>query len=168
MLARMYNGEWEYAKDNRGRALVNSDHHHWPLILNWLSFGAAPDPSCVSPAFLAECRYWQLDKLLEQLDAAKPSTTHAVAHVETRKLTKNGFHDFTLSSLDGDQQRGFILEGHFCNFLERREAASVRIDFEAYGSEWRCSFRLSTGRLAFSLLRGPPVCCPGFSFWLGP
>lgn len=168
VLARMYSGEWEYAKDDRGRALVNSDPVHWPFILNWLSFGAVPDPSCVSPAFLAECRYWQLDQLLEQLDAAKPSAAHAVNDVETKKLISDGIHDFTLSLLDAQQQRGFILQGHFCNFLERRAAGSVQIEFKAYGCQWRLSFRAKNGRLALSLLQGPPVCCPGFKYWLGP
>lgn len=167
VLARMYNGEWEYAKDRRGRALVNSDPLHWPLILNWLSFGAVPDQSCVSPAFLAECRYWQLDKLLEQLEAAKPSMAPAISSVDTNFLTKAGHHKFVLRGFDAGQQRGFILQGHLCNFLERRAAGSVRINFQAYGSKWRSGFRVSTGRLAYSLLRGPPIRCPGFRYWLG-
>ena len=166
VLARMYNGEWEHAKDSQGRALVNSDPLHWPLILNWLSFGAVPDLSYVSPAFLAECRYWQLDKLLEQLDAAKASTAPEATGIETKMIMRDGHHKFTLRGIDAN--RGFTLQGHFCNFLERRAAGSVRLKFEAYGSQWQFGFRATDGRLVLSVLRGPPVCCPGVKFWLGP
>ena len=39
-LARMYGGEWTFATDEEGRALVNSNPTQWPMILDWLSFGA--------------------------------------------------------------------------------------------------------------------------------
>ncbi len=46
LLNRAYNGDWDYARDAQDRACINSDPAHWPLILNWLSFGAVPqDPS---------------------------------------------------------------------------------------------------------------------------
>lgn len=65
-LALMYNGRWEYYKDNQGRAIVNSSPAHWPLILNWLSFGTIPDHPTAET--LSECSYWQLTNLLEAIE----------------------------------------------------------------------------------------------------
>lgn len=55
-LAHMYNGNWEYYKDNQGRANANSNPVHWPLILNWLSFGTIPTHP--TEEFLSECSFW--------------------------------------------------------------------------------------------------------------
>ena len=70
-LANMYNGNWECAKDSKGRAIVNSSPINWPIIVDWLSFGTIP---CNPPdGLVSECRYWQLEGLLRALDAqAKP------------------------------------------------------------------------------------------------
>ena len=111
----MTSGEWQCAPHDQG-ALVNSDPLHWPLILNWLSFGAVPDASSVSSAFLTECRYWQLDRLLEQLEAAEPpATPAAVLGSSVMTMTEAGLHNFSLRGLDAANGHcGFILEGHFC------------------------------------------------------
>lgn len=61
-LNAIYNGEWAYAKDDQGRAYINSNPAHWPLILDWLSFGSVPTHP--SESFIAECQYWQLHNLL--------------------------------------------------------------------------------------------------------
>lgn len=41
-LGHIYNGEWEYVRDEHGRAVVNSNVQHWPMILDWLSFETVP------------------------------------------------------------------------------------------------------------------------------
>ena len=168
VLARMMNPEWQTARDDQGRALVNSDPSHWPLILNWLSFGALPDASSVTSAFLAECRYWQLDNLLEQLEASKPPTAPAEPDIEKLFFTEEHLHDFTVRGLDAANGRAFILEGHVCNFLERRATSSVRLEFRVYGALWRLSFRKSTAKVSLCLLEGLPQTCSVFRWWLGP
>lgn len=70
-LARMYNSEWEYAKDESGRANVNSNPAHWEIILDWLSFGTVP--SKPSSELLSECRFWQLHQLLSRIEPTEPS-----------------------------------------------------------------------------------------------
>ncbi len=54
-------------RNKQGQAVVNSDPEHWPVIINWLSFGAIP--SKPSDGLIAECRYWQLDRLLAAMHA---------------------------------------------------------------------------------------------------
>ena len=65
-LAHIYNGEWQYAVDESGRALINSNPEHWPIILDWLSFGARPAKP--TPAFIAECEHWRLSRLLAAME----------------------------------------------------------------------------------------------------
>ena len=65
-LAHIYSGKWEYATDGNGRAIVNSNPAHWPIIVDWLSFGTVP--ANPPDGLVSECRYWQLEGLLKALD----------------------------------------------------------------------------------------------------
>ena len=53
LLNKIFNGDWAFATDGQGRAIINSNPAHWPLILDWLSFGACP--AHPTEAFIAEC-----------------------------------------------------------------------------------------------------------------
>ena len=78
VLSKTYNGDWSYATDDQGRACINSDPAHWPLILRWLSFGSVP----LQPTddFVAECKYWQLDNLLGRIEQQRPEPTITLEH----------------------------------------------------------------------------------------
>ena len=55
---KTYNGEWAYAMDEKGRALINSDPANWPYIVNWLSFGPvppSPTPGAVFVSWMSSC-----------------------------------------------------------------------------------------------------------------
>ena len=129
ILNQMYNGDWSYAADAEGRAIINSDPAHWPLILNWLSFGTVT----VSPtaAFLQECSYWQLDRLLAKLRQKSKGV----------RVERAGMHSFVLSPLDDDDRHGFILEGSVSDCCQRLDKGSklITIFFSAYGRTWRAA-----------------------------
>ncbi len=129
-LAHLYDSEWKHAKDGEGRAVVNSDPEHWPLILNWLSFGAVP--SNPSESLIAECKYWQLDRLLAALDIDTSSMTQAVS--DSHRL------NITPVKIAGDS--GFTVSGMIYDFTERFVVAvdtqsEVEIPFTAAGRHWR-------------------------------
>lgn len=149
-LAQLYNSKWQHATDNQGRAVINSNPTHWPMILDWLSFGAVP--KAPSDNFIKECRYWQLDRLLaamsrqEKLNLLKdlpdpvcPRDTYVAAvdgshHLEIRRCN--------VSSKSGDHV-GFIAEGHIDNFAARLAEAgngslgcNLHLSFSAAGRKW--------------------------------
>ncbi len=64
-LVRLFPGKDSFATDAKDKAIVNSNPAHWPIILDWLSFGTVPqDP----PAGLRdECKHWELGHLLAAL-----------------------------------------------------------------------------------------------------
>ena len=110
-LAHSYDGDWEFVRDSEGRALVNSSPLQLPLILDWLSFGAVPEQP--SKAFVSECTFWQLNKLLAAMQAqqnAEGSLLEAAGkendHFSVRKAARDGNH-------------GFMLEGSFYKFVPR-------------------------------------------------
>ena len=125
VLNKTYNGEWEYGQDADGRAHVNSNPEHWPLILDWLSFGAVP--SQPSPAFLAECKYWQLSRLVAKLEG--------VDRPQTLQIQPNGRHRLSLSHVtQGDDRAGFNLCGTIKDI--DREEDFFSVTFNAFGQEW--------------------------------
>ena len=114
-LAHIYNGEWEYAQDREGRALVNSNPLHWPLILDWLSFGAIPEHP--SKAFISECTFWQLDKLIA---AMQPQQGAEGSLIEA--TGKEGYR-FSVSKTIMGGKHGFTLKGTIYNFAQRFQHA---------------------------------------------
>ncbi len=130
VLNRMYNGEWQYAVDDTGHAMVNSNPTHWPLILDWLSFGSLP--SQPTREFLAECEYWQLQRLLAALDAREQA-----ADAKKGIFKVKGQHSFKVDSLPVG---GFSLKGCFSNFQGRYRAGEVcEVRFSAWGQSWTFS-----------------------------
>ncbi len=85
-LAQAYSGQWDYAKDEEGRAVVNSDPDNWPIILNWLSFGTVPTNPTES--LLSECRYWHLDRLLAAIDARSSSSSRVQAIGDSNRFQR--------------------------------------------------------------------------------
>ena len=155
VLAVMYTGEWDYAKDAQGRAIVNSDPANWPIILNWLSFGAVPDKPTAS--LLSECRYWQLEKLLEAMDANAADTPCTTENV-------TGSHHLSVNAVTVDSNKGFTVRGEIYDFagrvpaaadLSREQPSGLNIPFVAAGRNWRMAF----GQSGFSLhmLTGQPL-----------
>ena len=140
VLNHLYIGEWEYARDQQGGAVINSNSMPWPVILDWLSFGTVP-PS-PSPAFIAECKYWQLTNLL---DTFQQSAAAAAAEVQSIKERSDGKHSFRVSRIASGARPGFRLAGVICRFKERLYAlgksrwspnSQIDIEFEAYRQAW--------------------------------
>ena len=141
VLNRTYNGEWAYATDDQGRACINSDPQHWPLIVNWLSFGSIPHQP--SKAFQAECKYWQLDNLL-----AKFEEQQMTAVVNTNQ------HSLRITTIKADGRDGFQVRGSIHNFVQRFSIAKcLSTEFDAFGSTWRLVIREAGAW--FGLLDGP-------------
>lgn len=135
MLNQMYNSDWQYATDSHGRACINSDPAHWPLILNWLSFGSVPDQP--STGFLAECRYWQLDNLLARL---QQDTDMAAAAANSISISTPE-HTFSISEVQEHDQAGFLLEGDIHDFVQQSARESPQESgavtrFKAFGINW--------------------------------
>ena len=154
-LACTYNGEWQYAKDREGRAVVNSDPENWPVILNWLSFGAIP--STPTDSLLAECRYWQLDRLLAAIedkadsigddDAGLVQTTKDSCHLRVKRTS--------LGSCNGCSVKGMV---H--NFAKQLSAATdtasqFSINFTAAGRDW--SLKVHQMGFYLHMLTGPKL-----------
>ena len=151
-LARIYDGAWEYAQDAEGRALVNSNPLHWLLILDWLSFGAVPEEP--TKAFIAECTYWQLDKLIAAMQAQdmKPVTSSSIPG-------KRGHH-FAVSKAAINDKHGFTVQGNFHNFLPRFmelrvESEAMEVNIDALGSQW--VLKVTKHFIAMYLLEGPEI-----------
>ena len=161
VLARMYNGAWEYTRDDNGRAIVNSNPAHWPVILDWLSFGAVPD--IPSKALIAECRYWQLDQLLAAME-----TEHKLLGTDDVFFSAKGRHHVEISSLSDSYSAGFRIKGHICNFVERLNAPAgeIRVLFNAFGSAWQ--LEVSKDGIFLGLLKGPETLCKSTRYSIGP
>ena len=142
-LAQIYDGEWEYAKDEEGCAIVHSDPANWPLILNWLSFGTVP--STPSESLLSECRYWQLDRLLAAIDAKENTDTGITQEVA-------GSHRLNIKRMTVAGNDGFTISGQIFDFPERfasataSKAQSVKLPypslrFAAAGRKWKMEIK---------------------------
>ena len=136
ILAQMYNGEWDYPQDKKGRALVNSNPAHWLQILDWLSFGIVP--ANPSPELVQQCRFWQLANLLAIID---PPAAAADPLADTFTLSKADSYDLTVRSDSQGCKARFVVDGHLHNFCERQwdnsEDDDIRI--EAFGRCWMLS-----------------------------
>lgn len=132
VLNNMYNGDWAYATDDDGRACINSDPEHWPLILNWLSFGSVPTQP--SEGFIGECKYWQLDNLLLRMELQRKAAD------ELAITTKTSQHSFIVTHLCSNGRDGFQLQADINSFRKRWSSGkAIILDFEAFGVEWKLS-----------------------------
>ncbi|KAK9818790.1 hypothetical protein WJX74_010957 [Apatococcus lobatus] len=150
VLNHTYNRDWMYATDDKGRACINSDPAHWPLILNWLSFGIVP--SQPKEDFIAECKYWQLDELLAQLE--QPATIR-----EPHNTISNSTHTLSLVPVYPVHETGwtcFVLKGHIFDFVQRsgrKELTTNGTCFKAFGIVWR--LHIGAGGLEVLASDGP-------------
>ena len=147
VLNKTYNGEWTYATPTQGRACINSNPAHWPLFLNWLSFGSVPTQP--SDAFIAECRYWQLHNLLYRLENAPTGQVQHAIRVNTER------ESFTLTKFEEEGLHGFQLRASIHNFEERFSAGCVSLHFKAFANRWRLS--LGPEGVYLKLMSGPPA-----------
>ena len=146
VLNRTYNGDWSYTRDAEGRACVNTDPAHWQLILNWLSFGSVPQHP--SAAFMAECRYWQLSRLLAQLD-------ERIITGQQEVLPEDGMYDLTLSQVTRGNRAGFSVCGGIEPATPRPHPHSdgeIEIGFHAFGLDWE--LRLGRSGQFLTILSG--------------
>ena len=163
VLNKTYNGEWAYARDDKGRACINSDPAHWPLIMKWLSFGTVPSLSTCTSDFISECTYWQLDNLLEAIEQLRAA--------DQKQQSSNAKHANTdeqsiqLSQLENGQE-GFKMEGHIHNFSQRfAKTHVVAIEFAAYGASWKLEVNQKGAFL--ELMAGLPQKQAGYKIWFG-
>ena len=140
-LAQIYGGDWEHAKDRQGRAVVNSNPAHWPVILDWLSFGTIPE--VCTKELISECRYWQLERFLAAIEdppeddqqhcSKRPNDVYVQAEQGSWHL------DIWRVVIDGNV--GFTAEGHISRFAQRLAEASandrgISLPFSAAGRDW--------------------------------
>lgn len=135
VLNKTDNGDWALAKDDKGRACINSDPAHWPLIMRWLSLGAVPSLTLCTSDFIAECKYWQLDNLLaaRRLCAARQKQQFSsIMNVNTNE------HSFKVVQYTDNGQDGFEMQARIHSFVERfRSKLVVEIRFAACGASWK-------------------------------
>lgn len=148
-LSKLYNGEWEYAADAQGRAMVNSNPMHWPIILDWLSFGTVP--SNPTPELISECRFWQLERLLTII-AAQPANQDNHSPPEAQEES----HRFNVVSSPGN----IFVYGHISNCQQRlhsvfKSKKEERLEFEALDRDW--CLELAPRGMYLRMLRGEPL-----------
>lgn len=163
VLNKVYNGEWAHAVDEQGRACINSNPAHWPLILDWLSFGSVPSHPTAS--FIAECKYWQLDNLLGKLEAQKPPPIIPVVPVNVEK-SSSAEQTTSLTHIKEKGRNGFQLECEVHDFVQRfRANQGVEAEFRAFGSIWAIDIN---GQGSFlNLKSGPPFNRASWSIAMG-
>ena len=137
--------------DERGRAVVNSNPAHWPIIVDWLSFGAVPkDP----PAGLAaECEYWQLEGLLEAITPAEPEAPK-----------------FSVRPTTVDSNSAFSASARVDNFPQLLETApsedqTLNLPFSAVGRVW--VLKISPKGVYLLMGSGRAVTCCAMTIALG-
>ncbi len=160
VLNRAYNGKWDYAKDDKGRAIVNSDPAHWPMILNWLSYEAVPEKP--SPAFLAECRFWQLNRLLDRL-LERDAPSH---------LSSQGINNFSVVTISQSGKQGFTATGSISHFAKQMGSGYIIIPFIALRSFWKVKLlsgeMLAAVDVLVELVSGAAATAAHVSFSAGP
>ncbi len=109
VLAHVYDGEWEYAADEKGRAVVNSKPSNWLIIMDWLSFGTVPERP--SAELISECRYWQLDRLLAAIKMQSNPPAEA-----SRVYAKDAEYQLEVSRSIEDDNLSITASGHIHRF----------------------------------------------------
>ncbi len=158
-LAHMYNGEWEYATDEQGRAVVNSNPAHWPIIIDWLSFGTVPTNP---PAGLfSECRYWQLDRLLTVISPSVKPYAQYMNVVTTTVRNCRGFKAYTV--IDRFAQ---LLDAAGSEKKHKsNDGDAIKIPFSAMGRDW--SFDMTEGGSWLRMVSGREAMCGAMMLELG-
>lgn len=177
LLNRAFNGDWGYAMDDEGRAIINSSGAHWPVILDWLSFGLVP--ANPTEAFIAECIYWQLDNLLQKMATqallhAEPAAPFSLQAYPASSTVESEDHSLSLTSTSRDGCHGFQLEARVHNFCGRFTATNIAhpstctitTSFRACGRQW--NFRISSSGTFLERTAGPTVADACFVICLGP
>ncbi len=149
-LAQMYNGQWDYAKDVEGRAVVNSDPDNWPTILNWLSFGAVS--SIASESLVSKCKFWQLDKLLAAMSSENKPEAAGISNTAS-KQSAAGSHDLEIVQFSEGGQAGFQVTGMIHQVPKRLLIAlhcssSIDVPFAAAGRDWKLTISHTRALLA--------------------
>ena len=164
ILNKTYNGEWQYAKDAKGRACINSDPTHWPLILRWLSYGAMPSSPLCTSDFIAECNFWQLDNLLARIEQVHTSEEQQQPAVVIEADTDQ--QSSKVTQISKDRRIGFKMEGKIHNFIQQfASSQNVELQFAAYGAFW--TFVVKEQGAYLSLVAGPRVQASDFSVSFG-
>ena len=70
ILYKPFCGEWDYARDKDGRAVITCHPERWAAVLEHLATGAVPAER--DPLLLEQARYWNLSRLVGGLEALTP------------------------------------------------------------------------------------------------
>ena len=113
VLFKTFCGEWDYARDKEGRALITCHPERWAAILEHLATGAVPAER--DPLLLEQARYWNLSRLVEGLEAKFPGVV----------------------LLENDESH-FKVVGTFTNVMERFSTGQkgLSLSFSAVGGRW--------------------------------
>ena len=115
-------------------------------------------PAIPSQAFIAECKYWQLDNLLRAVE---------LADIQGICFCKPDNHSFELKPFHKDGRNGFRLQGRICRFIPRLEEANpICVPFSAYGTDWQLEVKKAGAFLV--LVKGPPCKQPEVTISFGP
>lgn len=112
LLNKMYNGEWDYARDDQGGALINCHPDRWAAILEHLSTGTVP--RVVDQQLLDQARHWNLLRLVQAIEDSTPGVT-ATNHSDGKSCTVR----CTFTSVMKSLREGEPLRLTFC-FLRKQ------------------------------------------------
>ncbi|GAQ83824.1 hypothetical protein KFL_001630210 [Klebsormidium nitens] len=70
LLYKMYCGDWEYPRDENGRAIITCHPDRWASVLEHLTTGTVPTEP--DSRLLDQARYWYLGRLVRGLEALYP------------------------------------------------------------------------------------------------
>ena len=104
ILYKNFCGEWDYARDKGGRALITCHPERWAAILEHLATGAVPAER--DPLLLEQARYWNLSRLVEGLEARFPGVI-VLENDESHFKVLCTFEDVTERLDDEDDCTGF-------------------------------------------------------------
>jgi hypothetical protein len=137
LLYKMYSGEWDYACDAAGRALITCHPQRWAAVLEYLATGAAPAER--NPLLLEQARHWNLMGLVGALEALTPGV---------------------IVTNDSDS-KGFRARGTFVSVMERLgiNARILRYAFAAPQDRWWAIEVASDGVFLAAM------ACPGETSW---
>ncbi|GAQ89067.1 hypothetical protein KFL_004840070 [Klebsormidium nitens] len=86
LLYKTFCGEWDYARDDSGRAIVTCHPDRWAAVLEHLTTGAVPKQR--DSQLLEQARFWNLQRLTSALEALTPGVV--VSNADSQGFTVRG------------------------------------------------------------------------------
>ncbi|GAQ89066.1 hypothetical protein KFL_004840060 [Klebsormidium nitens] len=85
-LYKTFSGEWNYARDESGRAVITCHPDRWSAVLEHLTTGAVPTDR--DTQLLEQARFWKLQRLTAALEALTPGAV--VSNADSQGFTVRG------------------------------------------------------------------------------